>query len=56
MNLQWNDNLWQFVGAEVYKCKEKFVILKSIGIIAIKVVKQGQSSTPADIPVDIFNP
>ena len=39
-----------------YKCKEKFVILKSIGIIAIKVVKQGQSSTPADIPVDILIP
>ena len=31
-----------------YKCKEKFVILKSIRIIA---VKQGQSSTPVDIPV-----
>ena len=35
------------------KCKEKFVILQSIGII---VVKQGQSSTPADILVDIINP
>ena len=32
--------------------EEKIVILKSIGIVAI--VKQGQSSTPADIPVDIF--
>jgi len=31
--------------------------LKSIGIIAIKsIVKQDQLSTPADIPVDIFNP
>ena len=38
------------------KYKEKFVILQSIGIIAIKVVKQGQSSTPADMLVDIFNP
>ena len=28
------------------------VILQSIGIIVIKVVKQGQSSTPADILVD----
>ena len=27
---------------------------KSIGIIVIKS-KKGQSSTPADIPVDIFN-
>ena len=35
---------------------EKYVILQLIGIIAIKVVKQGQSSTPADILVDIFNP
>jgi len=33
------------------KCKEKFVILQSIGI---KVMKQGQSSTPTDIPVGIF--
>ena len=42
----------------MYKCEEKFVIniLQSIGIIAIKVEKQGQSSTTADIPVDIFNP
>ena len=39
-----------------YKCKEKFVILQSIGIIAIKVVKQGQSSTPADILVDNLIP
>ena len=36
-----------------YKCKEN---LQSIGIIATKVEKQGQSSTPADIPVDNFNP
>ena len=27
-----------------------------IGIIAIKVEKQGQSSSPVDILVDIFNP
>ena len=40
-----------------YKCKEKFVILQSIGIIAIqRVVKQGQSSTPTIILVDIFYP
>ena len=35
-----------------YKRKEKFVILKSIGIIAIKSSEIGQSSTPADILVD----
>ena len=34
------------------KCKENFVILQSIGIIAIK---EGQSSIPADILVDIYN-
>ena len=34
------------------KCMEKFVILKSIGIIAIYKVMQ--SSTPADIPGDIL--
>ena len=39
-----------------YKCKENFVILKSIGIITIKVEKQGQSSTPADILVDNLIP
>ena len=39
------------------KCKEKFVILQSIGVIAIKSseTKSWQSSTLADIPVDIFN-
>jgi len=39
------------------KSKEKFVILQSIGIIAIKVAKHGQSSTPVDILVDnlIYN-
>jgi len=36
-------------------CKEKFVILQSIVIIAIKVEKQGQSSTPADIFCRQFN-
>ena len=41
---------------KVNKRKEKFVILQSIGIIAIKVVKQGQSSTPADILVGNVNP
>jgi len=40
---------------QIYKCKEKIVILQSIGIITIKVVKQGQSSTPADILVDSVN-
>ena len=40
----------------IYKCKENFVILQSIGIIAIKIVKQGQSSTPVDIPVDNLIP
>ena len=35
-----------------YKCKEKFVILQSIGrIIAIKSCETGLSSTPADILV-----
>jgi len=34
------------------KCNENFVILQSIGTIAIKVVKQGQLSTPADILMD----
>ena len=33
----------------LYNTSVKFVILQSIGIIAIKVEKQGQSSTPADI-------
>ena len=37
------------------KCKEKFVILQYIWIIAIKSSEAGQSSTPADIPVGIFN-
>ena len=36
--------------------RKKFVILQSIGIIAIKVVKQGQSSTSADILVDNLIP
>ena len=37
-----------------HKYKEKFVILQSIGIIAVlKVEEQGQSSTPADTLVDI---
>ena len=35
--------------SDKYKCKEKFAILQSIGIIAIKVLKQGQSFTPTDI-------
>jgi len=35
---------------------EKLVILQSIGIIVIKVEKQGQSSTPADILVDNLIP
>jgi len=38
---------------ETNKCKEKFVILQSIGIIP---KKNSQSSMPADIPGDIFNP
>ena len=38
------------------KVKEKFVTLQSIGIIAIEVEKQGQSSTPAGIPVDNLIP
>jgi len=37
-------------------CKDKFVILQSEGIIALKSSEKGQLSTPADIPVDIFNP
>ena len=35
------------------KYKEKFIILQSIGIIFIKVRKQGWSPTPADIVVGI---
>jgi len=35
------------------KCKEKLAILQLIGIIVIKVRKQGWSPTPADILVDI---
>jgi len=36
--------------------KEKFVILQSIGIIAIKSSEKRQSSTPADILVDNLIP
>jgi len=39
-----------FIELVIYKCKEKFIILKSIGII---VIKTSQSSTPADIPADV---
>ena len=35
---------------------EKFVIIQLIGIIAIKVVKQGQLSTPENIVVDYLIP
>ena len=41
---------------EIYKYEEKILILQSVRIIVIKAVIQGQSSTPADIPVKIFNP
>jgi len=40
----------------LYKYTEKFVILQSIGIIAVKVEEQGQLSTPADILVDSLIP
>ena len=33
-----------------------FLILQSIGIISIKSSEKSQSSTPADILVDIVNP
>ena len=39
-----------------YKYKEKLVILQSIGIIVIKVEKQGKSCTSADILVDNLIP
>ena len=35
------------------KCNENFVILQSIGIIAVKVRKQGLSPTPTDFLVGI---
>jgi len=35
------------------KYKEKLVILQAIGIIEIKIRKQGRSPTPADILVEI---
>ena len=45
--------LEQYLSLYYNKYKERLVILQSIGIIAIKVKKQGQSPTPADILVDI---
>ena len=38
---------------DLNKCKYKFVILESRGIIAINSREKGQSSIPADILVDI---
>jgi len=45
----------QIVPEIINKCKEKFLILQSIGR-AIKIEKQSQSSTPADIIVDDLIP
>ena len=39
------------------KCNEKFLILQSIGMMQyLKSGEKGQSSIPADFPVDIFDP